>query len=104
MHKTRPGIIPFATAMLLLSSALPASADETVRLVCSFEHGEILVNVNYTRQTATGITAMISDREIVWSPPGDDQGLAVINRYTGVMQISKGRSEFLGMCNRITGE
>ena len=36
--------------------------------------------------------------------PGGDKGLAVINRYTGIMQISKGRSEFLGMCNRLTGE
>lgn len=89
---------------LLWACAAPASADETVRLVCSFEHGDIVVEVNYTRETANGTTAMISDSEIVWSPPGGDKGLAVINRYTGIMQISKGRSEFLGMCNRMTGE
>ena len=92
-----------ASACLLLA-ALPAAADETVTLLCTFEHGEILVEVNYTRENANGTTAMISDKEIIWTPPGGDKGLAVINRYTGVMQISKGRSEFLGMCNRMTGE
>ena len=81
-----------------------ARDEETVKLLCSFEHGEIVVDVNYTRETANGATAMISDKEIVWTPQGGDKGLAVINRYTGVMQISKGRNEFLGMCNRVTEE
>ena len=104
MQASKPGIHSLALALALLPAGRPATADETVRLLCSFEHGDIVVEVNYTRETANGTTAMISDSEIVWSPPGGDKGLAVINRYTGIMQISKGRSEFLGMCNRITGE
>ena len=104
MHKANTGIKSAVIAACLLAAGLPVSADETVKLICTFEHGEILVDVNYTRETANGATAMISDTEIVWSPPGGNKGLAVINRYTGVMQISKGRSEFLGMCNRMTGE
>jgi hypothetical protein len=104
MHPVPHGMKHTLVAALLLLAALPAAADETVTLLCTFEHGEILVEVNYTRETANGTTAMISDKEIIWSPPGDDKGLAVINRYTGVMQISKGRSEYLGMCNRTTGK
>lgn len=104
MHKAKTGIKSAIIAACLLAAGLPLSADETVKLICTFEHGEIMVDVNYTRETANGATAMISDKEIVWSPPGGNKGLAVINRYTGVMQISKGRSEFLGMCNRMTGE
>jgi hypothetical protein len=104
MHNAKTGIRSAIIAACLLAAGLPVSADETVKLICTFEHGEILVDVNYTRETANGATAMISDKEIVWSPPGGNKGLAVINRYTGVMQISKGRNEFLGMCNRMTGE
>jgi hypothetical protein len=104
MQASKPGIHSLALTLGLLHACMPATADETVRLLCTFEHGDIVVEVNYTRETANGTTAMISDSEIVWSPPGDDKGLAVINRYTGIMQISKGRSEFLGMCNRMTGE
>ena len=104
MHSPKSGIKSAVIAACLLAAGLPVSADETVKLICTFEHGEIMVDVNYTRETANGATAMISDKEIVWSPPGGNKGLAVINRYTGVIQISKGRSEFLGMCNRMTGE
>jgi hypothetical protein len=104
MHLAKPGFKPAVIATVLLFAGLPVSAEETVKLLCSFEHGEIVVDVNYTRETANGATAMISDKEIVWTPQGGDKGLAVINRYTGVMQISKGRNEFLGMCNRVTEE
>jgi hypothetical protein len=104
MLAARPVIKPAVFALCLLPAGQPASADESVKLLCTFEHGDIVVDVNYTRETANGVTAMISDKEIVWSPPGGNKGLAVINRYTGVMQISKGRNEFLGMCNRMTGE
>jgi hypothetical protein len=104
MHLAKPGFKPAVIATVLLFAGLPVSAEEIVKLLCSFEHGEIVVDVNYTRETANGATAMISDKEIVWTPQGGDKGLAVINRYTGVMQISKGRNEFLGMCNRVTEE
>ena len=103
MYPASHGMRHTLLAALLTLAALPAAADETVILLCTFDYGEIMVEVNYTRETANGATAMISDKEIVWSPPGDDKSLAVINRYTGVMQISKGRSEYLGMCNRMTG-
>ena len=96
----RPAVI----AVLLLTTAMQALADETVKLVCTFQHGELLIDINYKKETANGTTAMITDKEIVWSPPGEADSLAVINRYTGVMQITKGRSEFLGMCNRATGK
>ncbi|MEN8106390.1 MAG: hypothetical protein ABFS22_00115 [Pseudomonadota bacterium] len=86
-----------ASGLLAVTSA---SADEIVRLICRFEHGEIEVSVNYSKETANGAVAMISDKEIIWTPKGGNKGLAVINRYTGVMQISKGRSEFIGMCNK----
>ena len=96
----RPAVI----AVLLLTTAMQALADETVKLVCTFQHGELLIDINYKKETANGTTAMITDKEIVWSPPDEADSLAVINRYTGVMQITKGRSEFLGMCNRATGK
>ena len=104
MHTAKPGIKPAIIATGLLITCLQAPADDSVKLLCAFEHGEIMVEVNYTRETANGATAMITDKEIVWSPPGDDSSLAVIIRYTGLMQITRGRSEFLGMCNRITEE
>lgn len=91
-------------AALLLATAMQAPADETVKLVCAFQHGELLIDINYKKETANGTTAMITDKEIVWSPPGEADSLAVINRYTGLMQITRGRSEFLGMCNRATGK
>ena len=104
MHTEKSAIKSAVIAAILLVTALQAAADETVKLVCTFEHGELLIEVNYTSETANGVTAMITDKEIVWSPPGDDDSLAVINRYTGLMQITKGRSEFLGMCNRASGK
>ena len=76
MHPVPHGMKHTLVAALLLLAALPAAADETVTLLCTFEHGEILVDVNYTRETANGATAMISDKEIVWSPPGGNKGLA----------------------------
>ena len=95
---------PAMIAALLLAIAMQASADETVKLVCTFQHGELLIDVNYTKETVNGATAMISDKEIVWSPPDEPDSMALINRYSGLIQISKGNSEFLGMCNRITEE
>jgi hypothetical protein len=102
MNKTvvKPAII----AALLQATAMQASADETVKLVCTFQHGELLIEVNYTKQTVNGATAMITDKEIVWSPPDEPDSMALINRYSGLIQISKGRSEFLGICNQATGK
>ena len=86
---------------LLLGAPLQAVADDTARLRCYFEYGQIEVNVNYTRGTINDTIAIIDDKEIVWTPPDDSGGLAVINRYSGVMQISKGNNEYTGMCKRI---
>jgi len=88
-------------ACILLLGGLPARADDIKYLLCAFRHGQIKVDVNYTAGTVNGVTAIINDKEIVWAPPGKDTGLAVINRYTGVMQMSRGTSEFTGMCNQI---
>jgi hypothetical protein len=97
MHRTTA--LFYVTCMLLVAS-LPASADETATLVCNFKHGQIQIVVNYTKGTANGATAIISDKEILWTPEGNKQGMAVINRYTGVMQLSNGRKEFYGSCNK----
>jgi len=86
-------------ALVLLTR--PALADETVQLLCAFKHGALEITVNYTRETANGSPAMISDKEIVWSPGEDSNSLAIINRYTGVMQMSDQRKEFTGMCNKV---
>jgi hypothetical protein len=99
MNAHRITALFFVTCMLLLAS-LPASAEETATLLCNFKHGQIEIVVNYTKGTANGATAIISDREILWTPEGNKQGMAVINRYTGVMQLSKGRKEFYGSCNK----
>ena len=90
----------FIISCMLLIASLPASADETATLLCDFEHGQIEIFVNYTKGTANGSTAIISDKEILWTPKGNKQGMAVINRYTGIMQLSKGRKEFYGSCNK----
>jgi hypothetical protein len=87
----------FATVLFVQ----PALADETVQLLCAFEHGTLEITINYTRETANGSPAMISDKEIVWSPGADRNHLAIINRYTGVMQMSKQQKEFTGMCNKV---
>jgi hypothetical protein len=89
------------SAALLLAAPLHAAADETVRLLCNFQYGQIEVNVNYTRGTVNGATAMVDDKEIVWTPAGSSGELAVINRYSGIMKMSKGRKEFTGMCNQV---
>lgn len=86
---------------LLFATQPHAVADDTVRLRCNFQYGQIEVNVNYTRGTVNGTTAMIDDKEIVWTPPGDAGGLAVINRYSGIMTMGKDNKEFTGMCNRV---
>jgi hypothetical protein len=104
MFICKPVVKPALFAALLLAGSQQVLADETVKLVCTFEHGELLIEINYTKETANGTTAMITNKEIVWSPPDEADSLAVINRYTGLMQITKGRSEFLGMCNRVTGK
>ena len=64
-----------------------------------YRSGPLEIEINYTKGTANNSTAMIDDKEIVWTPKGK-QGLAVINRYTGLMRMSQGRREFIGMCNR----
>jgi hypothetical protein len=87
----------FATVLFVQ----PALADETVQLLCTFEHGALDITINYTRETANDSPAMISDKEIVWSPAADSNSLAIINRYTGIMQMSTQRKEFTGMCNKI---
>lgn len=87
----------FATVLF----ARPSLADETVQLLCVFEHGALEITINYTREMANDSPAMISDKEIVWSPGGDGTYLAIINRYTGIMQMSKQQKEFIGMCNKI---
>jgi heat shock protein HslJ len=91
------------TAILLLAAGapLPAAGDDIKYLLCSFKHGQIKVDVNYTTETVNGVTAMIDDKEIVWKPPGKQSGLAVINRYTGTMQMSLGGKQDTGMCTRI---
>jgi hypothetical protein len=89
------------TCCLLLAGITPAQADDIKYLLCSFKYGAIKVDVNYTAETVNGTTAMIDDKEITWSPPGENSGLAVINRYTGVMQMSRGNQQYTGMCNRL---
>lgn len=87
-------------AGILLAASLPARADETATLLCNFKHGQLEIVINYTKGTANGATAIISDKEIIWTPEGDRKGMAVVNRYTGIMQLSKGRKEFYGSCNK----
>ena len=87
-------------AGMLLAASLPARADETTTLLCNFKHGQLEIVINYTKGTANGATAIISDKEIIWSPEGNREGMAVINRYTGIMQLSKGSREFFGSCNK----
>jgi hypothetical protein len=87
-------------ASMLLATSLPARADEIATLLCNFKHGQLEIVINYTKGTANGATAIISDKEIIWAPDGNRKGMAVINRYTGIMQLSKGRKEFYGSCNK----
>lgn len=91
-----------AAILLLATSAPPQAAGDDIKyLLCSFKNGQIKVEVNYTKETVNGITAIIDDKEIVWKPPGKKNGLAVINRYTGVMQMSLGGMQDTGMCTRL---
>ena len=89
--------------ILLLAASTPSQAagDDIKYLLCTFQQGQIKVEVNYTTETVNGITAIIDDKEIVWKPPGKKNGLAVINRYTGVMQMSMGGKQDTGMCSRL---
>jgi hypothetical protein len=89
--------------ILLLAASTPSQAagDDIKYLLCTFQQGQIKVEVNYTTETVNGITAIIDDKEIVWKPPGKKNGLAVINRYTGVMQMSLGGVQDTGMCTRL---
>ena len=87
-------------AGILLAVSLPAGADETATLLCNFKHGQLEVVINYTKGTANGATAIIEDKEIIWTPGGNKGGMAVINRYTGTMQLSKGNKEFYGSCHK----
>ena len=92
--------LPIAACLPVLFAA-PLAADEIKHLLCLFRYGQIQVEVNYSAQTVNGVTAIIDDKEIIWTPPGENKGMAVINRYTGLMQISRGAQEFTGMCNQI---
>ena len=96
----RSGLRPAFMAIALLAVASHSQADETATLLCAFEHGQIEVTVNYSRETVNGSTAMLSNKEIIWTPGDGKDGLAVIDRFTGLMRISKGSQEFIGMCNR----
>jgi len=87
-------------AGILLATSLPVCADETATLLCNFKHGQLEVVINYTKGTANGATAIIEDKEIIWTPGGNKKGMAVINRYTGIMQLSQGSKEFYGSCNK----
>jgi heat shock protein HslJ len=89
--------------LLLLAASAPSQAagDDIKYLLCSFQHGQLKVEINYTAETVNGVTAIIDDKEIVWKPPGKQSGLAVINRYTGVMQMSLGGKQDTGMCTRM---
>lgn len=89
------------SVVLLLATQPLAAADEVADLLCRFQYGHIEVKINYSRETVNGATAMIDDKEIVWTPPGEGGGLAVINRYSGIMTMSKGSKEYAGMCNLI---
>jgi len=97
-----PTHIAIAAILLLAASAPSQAAEDDIKyLLCSFRHGQIKVEVNYTTETVNGVTAMIDDKEIIWKPPGKKNGLAVINRYTGVMQMSLGGTQDTGMCTRL---
>lgn len=91
-------ILPVLAALLIPTGQ--ALADEIVTLLCTFRHGQLEIKINYTRETANGAAALISDKEIVWSPASDRNSLAIINRYTGQIQISGKRREFSGMCDK----
>jgi hypothetical protein len=92
-------LIPLAVLLLLTGGAPSRAAEDDIKyLLCSFKQGQIKVDVNYTAETVNGVTAIIDDKEIVWKPPGKKNALAVINRYTGVMQMSIGRVQDTGMC------
>lgn len=95
-----PYLSTVLAAALLLTACPPAHADDTATLLCNFEHGQLEFVINYTRGTANDATAIISDKEIIWSPGGNRGGMAVINRYTGIMQLSRGNQEFNGSCNK----
>jgi hypothetical protein len=95
-------LIPGAAFLLLAGSTQALAAEDDIKyLLCSFKQGQIKVDVNYTAETVNGVTAMIDDKEIVWKPPGKQAGLAVINRYTGVMTMSLGGQQDTGMCSRM---
>jgi len=99
----KPHLYTLVAAVLLLADSAPslAAGDDIKYLLCSFQQGQIKVEVNYATETVNGATAMIDDKEIVWKPPGKKGGLAVINRYTGVMTMSLGGKQDTGMCTRL---
>ena len=95
----KPRLYTLIAAFLLLTGSTLSRAEDDIKyLLCSFKQGQIKVDVNYTAETVNGVTAIIDDKEIVWKPPGKKNALAVINRYTGVMQMSIGRVQDTGMC------
>jgi len=100
MMNARGSTITLIVAGILQAVSLPVCADETATLLCNFKHGQLEVVINYTKGTANGATAIIEDKEIIWTPGGNKKGMAVINRYTGIMQLSQGSKEFYGSCNK----
>ena len=92
------------TAIAMVLACTNAAADELVTLICAFKHGQIEVAVNYTRETVNDASAVITDKEIYWTPENMKDGFAVINRYSGIMQMSAGPVEYVGMCNRMPGK
>jgi hypothetical protein len=66
------------TAIAWITVASHSLADDTATLLCTFEHGQIEVTVNYSRETVNGSTAMLSNKEIIWTPGDGKDGLAVI--------------------------
>jgi hypothetical protein len=93
--------IPVAVFLLLTGSTPSLAEDDIKYLLCSFKQGQIKVDVNYTAETVNGVPAIIADKESVWKPPGTQAGLAVINRYTGVMTMSLGGQQDTGVCARL---
>ena len=98
----KPRLYTLIAAFLLLTGSTLSRAEDDIKyLLCSFQQGQLKVEVNYTTETVNGATAIIDDKEIVWKPPGKKGGLAVINRYTGVMKMSLGGQQDTGMCTRL---
>jgi len=89
-----------AIFLAIVLAVQPALADDQVMLVCRFEHGTLEIGINYSQETVNDSPAMISDKEIVWSPGENKDNLAIINRYTGVIRMGNNRKEYTGLCKK----